>query len=79
MRLRGGSSDAEGRVEVCVNSRWGTVCRGRGETLSWDSNEAGVVCQQLGFNITETSEFLSGVNVLSSRQYEFVFFNRPVN
>ena len=55
MRLKGGSSDAEGRVEVCVNSHWGTVCRGG--TQSLDSNAAEVVCKQLGFNVSETSQF----------------------
>lgn len=55
MRLSGGSSDAEGRVEVCVNSLWGTICNGR--SLSWDSKDADVVCKQLGFDTNVTSKF----------------------
>ena len=44
IRLRGGVSSLEGRVEVCLGGAWGTVCDD-----GWSGNDAIVTCRQLGF------------------------------
>ena len=42
LRLMNGTSDLEGRVEVCFGNLWGTICHN-----SWDNRDAGVICKQL--------------------------------
>ena len=45
IRLNGGTIDKEGRVEVCVNGVWGSICDD-----GWDTTDAIVVCRQLGYS-----------------------------
>lgn len=45
IRLMDGATDMEGRVEVCVGRRWGTVCDD-----AWSVEDARVACGQLGFS-----------------------------
>lgn len=53
VRLVDGSVDYEGRIEICINRVWGTVCSTTyrytySHYIRWDVNDAKVVCHQLG-------------------------------
>ena len=45
LRLSGGNISRQGRVEICYERQWGTVCDDY-----WGTNDAKVACRQLGFS-----------------------------
>ena len=44
LRLRDGTGDREGRLEIYHDNQWGTICEG-----GFDLSDADVACRQLGF------------------------------
>ena len=44
VRLVNGTDETEGRIEVCYNYQWGTVCNYQFQLV-----DGRVVCRQLGF------------------------------
>ena len=49
VRLMNGPSVREGRVEICINNVWGTVCDD-----IWNTPDARVVCNQLNYDSNGT-------------------------
>lgn len=47
VRLVGGNTALEGRVEICRNNSWNTACN-----AGWNAHDARVVCRQLGHSST---------------------------
>ena len=61
IRLVGGASDLEGRLEVCLDQAWGTVT-----DFFFNLPDARVACRQLGYN--DTSDL--NVQICTSNQCE---------
>ena len=47
VRLVNGTTPYEGRVEICYDGVWGSVCG-----YNWDYFDAAIVCRQMGFQGT---------------------------
>lgn len=45
IHVSGGLSSSYGRVDLCVNQTWGTLC-----DSSWTDTAASVVCRQQGYS-----------------------------
>ena len=63
-----GSSESEGRVEICYQNQWGTVC-----DYGWGSSDAMVVCRQLGFQPLGKTALI----LLCVLAYYLLLYNMP--
>ena len=54
IRVVDGDSALQGRVEICIDGVWGTVCDDM-----WGVEEASVACRQLGFSPDGKNKYTS--------------------
>ena len=60
VRLEGGETEWEGRLEVCINRRWGTV-----GNEGWSLVNSQVVCNSLGFDLAGVCKSFLSINVFT--------------
>ena len=66
LRLAGGSDKYEGRVEICINDAWGTVCDD-----FWGNVDAAIVCQQLGYDASGVWNVIKHKHIIYSPKLYF--------
>ena len=64
VRLQDGTDVSNGRVEICQNGIWGSVCNS-----GWDYADASVVCRQLGYG----TEGKMNISLYYSKSAHFSF------
>ena len=66
IRLVEGIIEQGGRVEVCLNGVWGSVCDD-----GWDTTDGHVVCKQMGF--ADLSEFNTNKIIIVKQACVFIY------
>ena len=68
IRMVDGQTPDDGRVEVCINGAWGSICDDY-----WDTRDATVACRQLGYDGRKVPNYPS-----CSVNYSYVTVSYPL-
>ncbi len=74
IRLVGGGTPYQGRVEMCYRGYWGTVCQ-----TFWDRTDARTVCRLLGYGANSDLVLPTTANFFSSVPPEGPVFVRRID
>ena len=64
VRLSNGNSSNEGRVEICLNGYWGTIC-----SNGWNEIDAFVTCKQAGYETLSQFILSMVIFIIIDRSY----------
>ncbi|XP_044255606.1 protein bark beetle isoform X2 [Tribolium madens] len=70
IRLLGGATETEGRLQIKIDNEWGTVCN-----YGWTMKNAALVCQQLGYVLNPEDWFLKPSETPSAGMSEDVILS----
>ena len=65
LRLTGGTTAREGRVEICFSETWGAICDD-----GWDDLDANVACTSLGYSRFSKLSFISIMHYKKSDHFK---------
>ncbi|XP_034949444.1 protein bark beetle isoform X2 [Chelonus insularis] len=70
VRLLGGRTNKEGRLQVRIDNEWGTVCN-----YGWNIRAAALVCHQLGFTLDPNNWYLERSQIPSAGTNENIILS----
>lgn len=79
VRLANGTFEQEGRVEICLNGVWGTIC-----DYYWEPTDGYVLCKQIGFQNSRMHFIMEKIIINLKRQavsniwYKLVHSHPPI-
>ena len=66
LRLSGGETEYQGRVEICINNLWGSICYSSSRYGNyWNVDDGRVVCRALGHQELGNTAIIATIIILT--------------